>query len=121
MPCEHIRFDNLRGTQCGVTGVSVTADCGSFTGERCAPMLALDVREGRLALDEIQRPMNAAVRSVLIHLGDLEPEAPPLPLGKPRTYAPRNRGKGKWKWSPEQRARMAETKRKWWAARKAAR
>ena len=121
MPCEHIRFDNLRGTQCGVTGVSVTADCGSFAGERCAPMLALDVREGRLALDEIQRPMNAAVRSVLIHLGDLEPEAPPLPLGKPRTYAPRNRGKGKWKWSPEQRARMAETKRKWWAARKAAR
>lgn len=123
MSCEHIQFDNLCGNSCKITGASVTADCGSFTGERCAPMLALDVREGRLDLDEIDRPMNAAVRAVLIQLGDLEPEPPPL-LVKPRTYAPRNRrrkGKGKWQWSPEARARQSERQRQWWAERKAAR
>ena len=125
MPCPHIRPTGFEEYSCAITGASVDLDCGDFTGERCAPMLALDVRDGRLTLDEIMRPMDKAVRSVLIQLGELEPEVPPLPLGKPRSYVARNRrrrqGKGKWKWSAEQRARLGETKRKWWAQRKAAR
>ncbi len=126
MRCLHIRFDNLSGTSCTVTGASVSADCGALR-ERCAPMLALDVREGRLALDEIPSPMNGAVRSVLIQLGGLEPEIRVVPMGKPRVCVPRNRGRkkgkgrGRWTWSPEQRAKLAETKRKWWADRRAAR
>ena len=112
--CGAIEQTGFLEYRCGISGVSVEGDCDSLSGGLCVPLKALAVHKGRVAIEEVSAGERDAVLALVARLrGE---EYVPAFVERQRRKADR-RARG-WTWTSEQRARMSEVKRRYWAARR---
>ena len=112
--CGAIEQTGFLEYRCGISGVSVEGDCRSGARNPCVPLLARAVHEGRVAIEEVSPGERDAVLGLVARLrGE---EYVPAFVERQRRKADR-RARG-WTWTSEQRARMSEVKRQYWAERR---